>query len=98
MALDLEVANKLLDPALVRLERMLARPGRKDALLVRKAGILSAAGKHAEALATLDQAHAELAALPDGRRLTPASKKVAAEIATLRAQLAAQPDPTNKTQ
>jgi len=98
MALDLEETNNLGAAALARLERMLARPGRKDALLVRKANLLVAAGNPGKARGALEQARAELADLPDGRRLTPATRKVAAEIETLRAQLAALPDPTNKTE
>lgn len=95
-ALDIEQQSAQFDAALARLEILLAAPGRKDSLLVRKAEILLAAGHRDAAKLALAQAQAELDSLPDMRRLTAASQKVAASIQRIAAALAAATTPTNQ--
>lgn len=88
-ALELEEQTGRFEDALQRLNTMLARPGRKETLLVKKARVLFAADRAAEAAEALQLAQAELDALPATRRATAASQQVAADIQHLSATLAA---------
>jgi predicted Zn-dependent protease len=96
IALNLEENSGQFDPALKRLEGMLERPGRKEALLVRKAAILIAAGRPAAARPVLELAQSELAALPEERRLSTAARKVAADIERMNQSLSAPTTTPNK--
>lgn len=96
MALNLEEKSGQSDAALKRVESMLQRPGRKEALLVRKAAILITAGRPAAALPVLDLAQNELAALPEDRRLSAATQKVAADIERMKNSLSAPTTLPNK--
>lgn len=87
-ALELEEAMQRHDAALERIESMLARPGRKDSLLSRKAAVLIAAGRTREARACAALARREFNAVPEARRLTGAGRKLDREIADLEARTA----------
>jgi predicted Zn-dependent protease len=96
MALDLEEKSGQSDAALKRIDNMLGRAGRKDSLLAKKAAILIAAGRRAAAGPVLELAQAELATLPEDRRLSAATQKVAADIERMSASLAAATTTPNK--
>ncbi|MCF7730645.1 MAG: hypothetical protein K9N23_03115 [Akkermansiaceae bacterium] len=87
-ALDLEESMALHDAALQRIGAMLAAPGRKDSLLLRKAGILLAAGRGDEARACVVLARQQFNAVPEARRLTAAGRQLAAKIDRLETQTA----------
>ena len=87
-ALELEESMALHDAALQRIAVMLAAPGRKDNLLLRKAGILVHAGRRDEARTCVALARQEFNALPEARRLTAAGRQTAAEIDRLETETA----------
>lgn len=63
-ALDIELAQKRYDAALVRLEGLAARAARKEAWLARRGAVLEDAGRPEEALVAYDAALAAATALP----------------------------------
>jgi tetratricopeptide (TPR) repeat protein len=77
---QLEISMGRYDSALTRVEALLARPGRKESILVIKAEILLAAGRHDEARACVDLARREFDSVPEARRLTAAGEKLAADL------------------
>lgn len=79
-ALDLEQAMRQWDAALQRIEVLLAQPGRKDSLHVRKAQVLIAAGRLDEAHSIAELARKEFDALPEAKRRTPAGQQLSSEI------------------
>ncbi|MDQ3685768.1 MAG: tetratricopeptide repeat protein [Acidobacteriota bacterium] len=83
-ALDLELAEKLYDRALARLERITAAAPRKETWLARRGEILERAGRNAEARDAYAAALAAIETLPPHRRRV----KAATELETrLRAAL-----------
>lgn len=97
-ALDIEQANQRHAAALKRIDAMLDRPGRKDALLLRKAEILVAAEREDEARACVALARKEFNAVPEARRATVAGKELAARIERLDARLSPPAPAPNTTE
>lgn len=82
-ALAMEEQGGLSAAALKRIDAMLAGPGRKDSLLLRKARILMAASRPKEARQTAELALREFEALPETAQGTPAAKELREEITQL---------------
>lgn len=69
-AIDLEVRQRHFDAALVRLGRLAALSPRQESYLMRRGGILEAAGRPEDAQRAYEQALAAIATLPPERRST----------------------------
>jgi predicted Zn-dependent protease len=76
-AIDLEVRARRYDAALARIDRLAALSPRKESYLVKRAAILEAAGRPAEARQAYALALEAVAALPPGRRAVPAIEDLA---------------------
>jgi len=76
----IEMATGRYEPALARIEQMLASGQRIPQLLYKKAQTLQALQRGDEARQTLQAALAEIARLPEGRRTTPALLELKAAI------------------
>lgn len=99
-ALNLEQTNGMLEAALMRLDPMLDRPGRKDSLLLRKAEILIAAGREDQARQCVALARKEFEAVPESRRATAAGKELANRLERIEKHLeekANKPDAKNQS-
>lgn len=82
LAVDLEVRLGRPDAALSRLERMMSRTPRKEALLARRGEILSAAGRDPEAWVAYSEALAAIESLPSYKRSAPAVASLESRIRT----------------
>jgi len=69
-AIDLEVRLRRFDAALERLERLAARSPRQESYLIRRGGILEAAGRSEAARRAYEQVLAAIETLPQERRAT----------------------------
>jgi tetratricopeptide (TPR) repeat protein len=95
-ALELEESMALYGAALRRVDGMLAAPGRKDSLMLRKSTILVAAGRKDEARDCVALARREFTNLAESRRLTAAGQQIAGEIERLEVELAKTTTPESK--
>lgn len=80
MALDLEIETGCTDAALRRVNAVMAVAPRKEGWLSRRGAILEKAGRAAEARADYELALAAIAALPEYRRETEATRALRIEI------------------
>ena len=74
MALDLEIALGRTDDALRRVDALIAAAARKEGWLQRRGAVLEKAGRTAEARAAYELARAAIAAVPEYRRATEATR------------------------
>jgi tetratricopeptide (TPR) repeat protein len=79
-AVEIELGRGSHEAALKRIDQMLAKADRKEFLLCRRAAILESSGNKAGAKAAYAKAWDELQALPVNHSMTPALKKLSAEI------------------
>lgn len=78
-ALDLEQRSGRFDAALTRIERLAAGSPRQESWLIRRAAVLSQAGRSDDALLCLRQALAAIERLPPHRRSVPATTRLEAQ-------------------
>jgi predicted Zn-dependent protease len=79
-AIELELAARRFDEALVRLARVAAQSARQESFHVRRGEILLLAGRHAQARAAFQAAERAIAALPPHLRATAATTELAARV------------------
>ena len=82
-AMDLELKRQRPDLALIRLETILARAGRKESWLAMKGEILLEAGKTSEAQAVLSEALKHIAGLAPRLRTSPGTTELRAKVERL---------------
>ncbi|HUR56366.1 MAG TPA: tetratricopeptide repeat protein [Opitutaceae bacterium] len=82
-ALALEESLGRIEAALARIDEMMAQTERRETWLKHRGDVLARAGRHAEARAAYALAMAEIAALPDWLRDSPATQQLATELARL---------------
>ena len=80
MALDLEIALGRTEAALRRVDALIAAAPRKEGALYRRGAILEKAGRVAEARAAYELALAAIAAVPEYRRGTEATRTLQIQI------------------
>jgi tetratricopeptide (TPR) repeat protein len=91
-AIEIELAQGRVDAALVRLDRLASLASRQETWLARRAEILEAAGRCAEARAAYAAVLAEVERLPPRRRATPAMRHLESRAREALAQLARAPE------
>jgi predicted Zn-dependent protease len=94
-AIDLEVQRGKHDAALIRVDRILALPGRRERWLQRRAAIQLLAGRPYEARRSYEEALAALDTLPAARRSAPSTRKLEAELRSALADLGTPPGGTS---
>jgi tetratricopeptide (TPR) repeat protein len=83
-ALALEESLGRIDAALARIDGLMAQSERRESWLKHRGDLLARAARHAEARAAYAAAIAEIAALPDWLRDSPATRQLASELAQLK--------------